>query len=203
MNRNETAVREEMVHLANFIDSVSKHTHTHTHTHTHSFCVYLWIVCPSSVGSESLIFLLEKWLQQLSKSCLGRVLIIVCICVCVCVLRSTCSWMFGWSWSVWRSGLIRTWSALTEQLEKCWVASLSGERKSWFIGAAMTQHNSSCQYTHTETHMSVLTRMMMMMMMMMMMTMPLQEEELWRNSRDGLRLHRLLQKPRGRDQCGM
>lgn len=29
MNRNDTAVREEMVHLANFIDSVSTYTNTH------------------------------------------------------------------------------------------------------------------------------------------------------------------------------
>lgn len=28
MNRNDTAVREEMVHLANLIDSVSRHQHT-------------------------------------------------------------------------------------------------------------------------------------------------------------------------------
>lgn len=35
------------------------------------------------------------------------------------------------------------------------------------------------------------------------MMMMFQEEEFWRNSWDGLRLHGLLQESRGRDQCGM
>uniref|UniRef100_A0A3Q3AG43 Disintegrin and metalloproteinase domain-containing protein 9-like n=1 Tax=Kryptolebias marmoratus TaxID=37003 RepID=A0A3Q3AG43_KRYMA len=40
MNRNETAVREEMVHLANIVDSVRSHTHTQTHLITNSFTVF-------------------------------------------------------------------------------------------------------------------------------------------------------------------
>lgn len=74
----------------------------------------------------------------------------------------------------------------------------------------MTQHSSSCQYTHTHTHaVSVLfvtacdwTVYQVMMMTMVMMMVSVQEEEFRTDGRDGVRLHCLLQESRRRDQRG-
>lgn len=117
--RNQTAVREEVVQIANYVDSVSFPAYFKINATNASNYITIWWLLRGLVMSPLDLFVLLS-------------------------LRCTLLWISVLCWWDWRSGLRRTSSILMAVLERCWAALLNGERKSWFTVVAMTAHSSSC-----------------------------------------------------------